>query len=62
MGLGNGQLVMDFKKTKEQQQWLYAYTDSKQKICGIYKAVERVLLNDFQPRGQSPEKNASLSP
>lgn len=37
----------------QQQQSLYAYKDSKQRICGIHKAVERVLLNDFQPRGQS---------
>lgn len=43
------------KKKKEPQQCLYAYTDSKQRICGIYKAVECVLLNDFRPRGQSAD-------
>lgn len=54
MSLANGQLVIDFK-FKAVTTWLYAYTDSKQRICGIYKAVGRVLLNDFQPRGQSAD-------
>lgn len=34
---------------------MYVYTDSKQRICHLNKAAEYVLLNDFQPIGQTAD-------
>ena len=44
-------LVKELKE-KAQQQCFCDNTDSKQMICGLCKAVGRVLLNNFRPGGQ----------
>lgn len=46
----NSYLVKELKIRHHKN--FHVYTDSKQMICGLNKAVRHVLQNDFRPGGQ----------